>query len=292
MRSSPTSPALHVPAKWSLTICCFSHVTVTCCHIIVSCCHVHLYLLPCLCYLLPFHCHLLLCHRYFLTCPFFVAMSLLLVAISLSVVAMSLLLVRCPSLTLLSNCGGGKGVYSFLMCFFLGCLRLLMFLDLNLGRNLSQDSCFSAGSLASSLLIIKVCKMESRPAAHCVSVVYTTLGLHCLVSTSHSTDLHSIHYVPVSHRAKDFPRSRKTDGNRGNDSLKQNWTNDVEIAFLLNFLPNSWLKPAETFKKAEDFEDFQGWRHLSWLFVSWKFIGWPFWCPTLWANQQLRCLTQ
>ena len=65
-----------------------------------------------------------------------------------------------------------------------------------------------------------------------------------------------------------------------------------KLRFLLNFLPNSWPKPAKTFKKAEDFEDFQGWRHLSWLFVSWKFIGWPFWCPTLWANQQLCCLTQ
>ena len=37
------------------------------------------------------------------------------------------------------------------------------------------------------------------------------------------------------YRANDFPRSRKTDGNRGNDSLKRNWTNDVEIAFFVEF---------------------------------------------------------
>ena len=30
------------------------------------------------------------------------------------------------------------------------------------------------------------------------------------------------------------------------------------LRFWLNFLPNSWPKPAKTFKKAEDFEDFQG----------------------------------
>ena len=90
-------------------------------------------------------------------------------------------------------------------------------------------------------------------------------------------------------RVNDFPRSQKTDGNRGNDSLKRKWTNDVEIAFFAEF-SSQFL--AKTFKKAEDFEDFQGRRHFSWLFVSWKFIGCPFWCPTLCANQQLRCLTQ
>mmetsp|Transcript_9561 Transcript_9561/g.24437 ORF Transcript_9561/g.24437 Transcript_9561/m.24437 type:complete len:228 (-) Transcript_9561:4625-5308(-) len=67
----------------------------------------------------------------------------------------------CKSI-LLGCWGGGKGVYTF---FFLTCpsfasftacngfLRL-MFFFLNLGRNLSQFSCASAGSLANSRLII------------------------------------------------------------------------------------------------------------------------------------------
>ena len=92
-----------------------------------------------------------------------------------------------------------------------------------------------------------------------------------------------------SYRANDFPRSRKTDGNRGNDSLKWNWTSDVEITFFIEFF-SQFL--AKTFKKLEDFGDFQGRHHVSWLFVRWRFIGWPFHCLTLWANQQLRCLVQ
>ena len=42
---------------------------------------------------------------------------------------------------------------------------------------------------------------------------------------------------------------------------------------LMNFFPSSWPKPASTFKKLENFEEFQGWCHFSWLFASWKFIG-------------------
>ena len=58
--------------------------------------------------------------------------------------------------TLLSGCGGGKGVYGFLIRFFFGWRRLLMFLDLNLGRNRSHDWLLSSGSFSSSLFIISI----------------------------------------------------------------------------------------------------------------------------------------
>jgi len=58
--------------------------------------------------------------------------------------------------TLLSGWGGGKGVYSFFSRFFWGFFLLLRFFDLNFGRNLSHDSFFRFGSLASSFFIIRV----------------------------------------------------------------------------------------------------------------------------------------
>lgn len=59
-------------------------------------------------------------------------------------------------LTWLSGCGGGNGVYSFLVFFFLGSLRFFKFFRLNLGKNLSQLCVLSSGSFANSRLIIKV----------------------------------------------------------------------------------------------------------------------------------------
>ena len=56
--------------------------------------------------------------------------------------------------TLLSCCGGGKGVYSF-FSFIFTFLRLT-FLLLNFGKNLSQFSFFKAGSFANSLFIINI----------------------------------------------------------------------------------------------------------------------------------------
>lgn len=64
------------------------------------------------------------------------------------------------SITLLSVCGGGNGVYSFFLN--LDFLTFFAFLRVNLGRNLSHDSFFNSGSLANSLLIISVCKEDSR----------------------------------------------------------------------------------------------------------------------------------
>jgi len=59
-------------------------------------------------------------------------------------------------LTWLSGCGGGNGVYSFLVFFFFGSLRFFKFFRLNLGKNLSQLCDLSSGSFTNSLLIIKV----------------------------------------------------------------------------------------------------------------------------------------
>lgn len=57
--------------------------------------------------------------------------------------------------TLDSTGAGGKVEYSFLTLTFLG-FFVWTFLTLNLGKNLSHDSLFRAGSLASSLFIINV----------------------------------------------------------------------------------------------------------------------------------------
>lgn len=66
--------------------------------------------------------------------------------------------IRFSQHALLSGCDGGNGVYSFFTAFFFGSRRLDKFLCRNLGRKRSQLCNRSSGSLASSRLIINVCK--------------------------------------------------------------------------------------------------------------------------------------
>ena len=66
--------------------------------------------------------------------------------------------------TLLSVWGGGNGVYSFFLN--LAFFTFFVVVCLNLGKNLSQDSFFNSGSLASSLLIISVYKREKSQVHH------------------------------------------------------------------------------------------------------------------------------
>lgn len=69
-------------------------------------------------------------------------------------------IIKLSALTLLSGCGGGKGVYTFFCLFLNGCFLLLMLFVLNFGKNLSQFSSFNFGSFANSLLIIIVWKQH------------------------------------------------------------------------------------------------------------------------------------
>ena len=66
------------------------------------------------------------------------------------------------SVTLDNGWDGGNGVYGLVTRVLWGLKRLERFFDLNFGRNRSQDSVFSFGSLANSCLIINVYRNVAR----------------------------------------------------------------------------------------------------------------------------------
>ena len=123
-------------------------------------------------------------------------------------------IMTCVDETLLSGCGGGNGVYGFLMRFFIGCRRLLMFFDLNFGRNRSHDSFFSTGSFSSSLFIISIC-CNIHISLHIPAAVHSSISSHLIhteliTSTEHSeanistailSTLINIHCVVCVHEA-------------------------------------------------------------------------------------------